>query len=209
MVTRLVETPSQTGGPYVHIGLAPHQAGFDIFENTFGNDLASDATVGERITIVGSVFDGSGTLVRDALLEIWQANAAGKYAHRLDPQDKAVDPAFRGWGRTGADFDSGVFEFHTVKPGPVEADGGRVQAPHICVVVFARGINVGLHTRLYFDDEAERNAADPVLASIEWETRRRTLVATRSERGGKTFYTFDIRLQNTPDGGAETVFFDI
>ncbi|RVW00306.1 protocatechuate 3,4-dioxygenase subunit alpha [Rhodococcus xishaensis] len=209
MVTRLVETPSQTGGPYVHIGLAPHQAGFEIFENNFGNSLVSDATVGERITIAGRVFDGSGTVVRDALLEIWQANAAGKYAHRLDPQDKAVDPAFRGWGRTGADFDSGVFEFHTVKPGPVEADGGRVQAPHICVVVFARGINFGLHTRLYFDDEAERNAADPVLASIEWETRRRTLVATRSERDGKTFYTFDIRLQSSPDGGAETVFFDI
>ncbi|WP_433609189.1 protocatechuate 3,4-dioxygenase subunit alpha [Prescottella agglutinans] len=209
MVTRFPETPSQTGGPYVHIGLAPQQAGFDVFENNFGNDLVSEATVGERITIEGRVFDGSGTLVRDALLEIWQANAAGKYAHRLDPQDKAVDPAFRGWGRTGADFDSGVFEFHTVKPGPVDADGGRVQAPHVCIAIFARGINVGLHTRAYFDDEAEHNAADPILSGIEWETRRETLVAKRSERDGKVFYTFDIRLQDTPDGGAETVFFDI
>lgn len=209
MVTRFPETPSQTGGPYVHIGLAPQQAGFDVFENNFGNDLVSEATVGERITIEGRVFDGSGTLVRDALLEIWQANAAGKYAHRLDPQDKAVDPAFRGWGRTGADFDSGVFEFHTVKPGPVAADGGRVQAPHVCIAILARGINVGLHTRAYFDDEAERNAADPILSGIEWETRRETLIAKRSERDGKVFYTFDIRLQDTPDGGAETVFFDI
>lgn len=209
MVTRFPETPSQTGGPYVHIGLAPQQAGFDIFENNFGNNLVSDATVGERITVEGRVFDGSGTLVRDALLESWQANAAGKYAHRLDPQDNAVDPAFRGWGRTGADFDSGVFEFHTVKPGPVAADGGRVQAPHICLVVFARGINVGLHTRVYFEDEAERNAADPILSGIEWEPRRQTLIAKRSERDGKVVYTFDIRLQDTPDGGAETVFFDI
>lgn len=209
MVTRFPETPSQTGGPYVHIGLAPQQAGFEIFENNFGNDLVADDTVGERITIEGRVFDGSGTLVRDALLEIWQANASGKYAHRLDPQDKQLDPTFRGWGRTGADFDSGVFEFCTIKPGPVEADGGRVQAPHICVVVFARGINVGLHTRIYFDDEAAANAADPVLGGIEWETRRETLIAKRSDRVGKVFYTFDIRLQDTPDGGAETVFFDI
>lgn len=209
MVTRFPETPSQTGGPYVHIGLAPHQAGFDVFENNFGNDLVSGDPLGERITIEGRVFDGSGTLVRDALLEIWQANAAGKYAHRLDPQDKAVDPAFRGWGRTGADFDSGVFEFHTVKPGPIAKDGGRAQAPHICVAIFARGINVGLHTRIYFDDEADRNAADPILSGIEWETRRRTLLAQRSKRDGKVFYTFDIRLQDTPDGGTETVFFDI
>lgn len=209
LATRFPETPSQTGGPYVHIGLAPQQAGFDIFEKNFDNNLVSDDTVGERITIEGRVIDGSGSPVRDALLEIWQANAAGKYAHHLDPQDKSIDPSFVGWGRTGADFESGVFEFQTTKPGPVEHSGDRVQAPHICFVIFARGINIGLHTRLYFDDQTELNAADPILSGIELHNRRSTLMANRRSEYGKTVYTFDIRLQDTPDGGAETVFFDI
>lgn len=209
LATRFPETPSQTGGPYVHIGLAPQQAGFEIFEKNFDNNLVSNDTVGERITIEGRVIDGSGSPVRDALLEIWQANAAGKYSHHLDPQDKSVDPSFAGWGRTGADFESGAFEFQTIKPGPVEHDGDRVQAPHICFVIFARGINIGLHTRLYFDDEPELNAADPILSGIELHNRRSTLIANRRSENGKTVYTFDIRLQDTPDGGAETVFFDI
>ncbi|WP_336882154.1 protocatechuate 3,4-dioxygenase subunit alpha [Rhodococcus globerulus] len=209
LATRFPETPSQTGGPYVHIGLAPQQAGFEIFEKNFDNNLVSDDTVGERITIKGRVIDGSGSPVRDALLEIWQANAAGKYSHHLDPQDKSVDPSFAGWGRTGADFESGVFEFQTIKPGPVEHNGDRVQAPHICFVIFARGINIGLHTRLYFDDETELNAEDPILSGIELHNGRSTLIANRRSENGKTVYTFDIRLQDTPDGGAETVFFDI
>ncbi|WP_336872909.1 protocatechuate 3,4-dioxygenase subunit alpha [Rhodococcus qingshengii] len=209
LVTRYPETPSQTGGPYVHIGLAPQQAGFDIFEKNFDKNLVSDKTIGERITVQGRVFDGSGTPVKDALLEIWQANAAGKYAHRLDPQDKTFDSAFLGWGRTGADFETGDFEFETIKPGSVEFDGRRVQAPHICFVIFARGINVGLHTRLYFDDEDELNAVDPILSGIELPTRRDSLIGRRRIEGGKTIYAFDIRLQDTPDGGSETVFFDI
>lgn len=98
----LPETPSQTAGPYVHIGLIPHQAGFDIFERNFSNVLVCDSTQGERIRIEGYVFDGSGTPLRDVLLEIWQANAAGPYNHRADRQEKPLDPAFRGWGRTGA-----------------------------------------------------------------------------------------------------------
>ncbi|MGX6508865.1 protocatechuate 3,4-dioxygenase subunit alpha [Rhodococcus sp. SJ-2] len=209
MVQRRPETPSQTGGPYVHIGLAPQQAGFDIFENNFGNVLVTDDTRGERITLEGRVFDGSGTPVRDVLIEIWQANATGKYAHPGDTQDKDVDPSFRGWGRTGGDFDTGVYTFETVKPGPVPGNNGHTQAPHVLMVLFARGINVGLHTRLYFDDEPDANAADPLLSSIEWEVRRDTLIATRSERDGKPVYTLDIRLQDTPDGGRETVFLDI
>src|ERR687885_2028114 len=94
----LKETPSQTAGPYVHIGLIPHQAGFDIFENNFGNVLVGPKKQGERIRIEGRVFDGSGTPVRDVLIEIWQANAAGKYNHPADRQEKPIDDSFRGWG---------------------------------------------------------------------------------------------------------------
>lgn len=206
------ETASQTGGPYVHIGLAPRQAGFDIYEKEFGNVLTTPATRGERIALEGRVFDGTGSLVRDVLIEIWQANADGKYAHPADRQDKPVDPAFRGWGRAGADFDTGVYRFDTIKPGAVAGRASAVQAPHICMILFARGINLGLHTRVYFSDEVAANGTDAVLNGIEWEVRRKTLIAQRSEPNGErgeVVYTFDVRLQDTPDGGAETVFFDI
>jgi len=195
-LTHFNETASQTGGPYVHIGLAPKQAGFDIFENNFGNRLAAQGTEGERITIEGRVFDGLGLPMKDVLLEIWQADAQGHYAHPADPKPSS----FRGWGRTGADFDTGLYAFETIKPGPVGD-----QAPHVAFWVVARGINVGLHTRLYFADESASNAKDPVLTGIEWEPRRRTLVAQRSLRDGKPVYTFDIRVQ----GEGETVFFDV
>lgn len=206
---RLPETASQTGGPYVHIGLAPKQAGFDIFEHNFGHELATAETRGERIAIEGRVFDGSGTLVRDVLVEIWQANADGKYAHPGDRRDLPLDPAFRGWGRAGADFETGVFRFDTIKPGRVPGPGGVAQAPHVCLVLFARGINVGLHTRLYFGDEEDANRTDPILTGIEWQVRRQTLIAPRADRDGVAVYSLDIRLQDTPDGGRETVFFDI
>ena len=137
-LTRYPETPSQTGGPYVHIGLAPQQAGFEIFDNNFGNVMVQPATLGERIRVEGRVFDGSGTLMRDVLIEVWQANAAGKYAHPADRQDKPLDPAFRGWGRTGADFDTGVFSFETIKPGQVVGANGQLQAPHICLILLDR-----------------------------------------------------------------------
>ncbi|WP_116141081.1 protocatechuate 3,4-dioxygenase subunit alpha [Trinickia diaoshuihuensis] len=206
---RLPETASQTGGPYVHIGLAPKQAGFDIFENNFGHELATAETRGERIAIEGRVFDGTGTLVRDVLVEIWQANADGKYAHPGDSRDLPIDPSFRGWGRAGADFETGIFRFDTIKPGALPGPGGTMQAPHVCIVLFARGINAGLHTRLYFGDEIEANRCDPVLTGIEWEVRRQTMIAPRTERDGVAVYSLDIRLQDTPDGGRETVFFDI
>jgi len=147
--------------------------------------------------------DGTGSPVKDVLLEAWQANAAGVYAHPESPG--AVEGGFRGWGRVITDFETGEWGFDTVKPGPVAGRNGTVQAPHINLWIVARGINLGLNTRLYFDDEAEANAADPVLTLIEWERRRATLIATRSERGGTPVYRFDITLQ----GGAETVFFDI
>ena len=202
----LQETPSQTAGPYVHIGLIPRQAGFDIFGRDFGNVLDGPDTEGERIRIEGRVFDGAGAVAKDVLLEIWQANAAGRYNHPADRQDKPLDPSFRGWGRTGTDFATGVYAFETIKPGPVVGrHGHKPMAPHVNVWLVSRGINIGLSTRLYFADEAEANAADPVLNIIEQPSRRETLIAPRTERDGLAVYTFDIRLQ----GDRETVFFDI
>lgn len=200
------ETASQTAGPYVHIGLAPHAAGFDIFENNFGPVLVNDNTKGERIRIEGRVFDGIGTVLKDVLIEIWQANAEGRYDHPADQQPgKAIDPNFRGWGRACTDFETGVYAFETIKPGTVAGRNGGFMAPHVNLWIVARGINLGLNTRLYFSDEAEANRKDAVLNLIEWEARRATLVAQRETADGHTVYRFDIRIQ----GDGETVFFDI
>ncbi len=202
----LRETASQTAGPYVHIGLAPEAAGFHIFEQNFGNVLVAPQTNGERIRVEGVVYDGSGTALRDVLIECWQANAAGKYNHPGDRQPgKAIDPHFRGWGRACSDFETGLYSFETIKPGVVTGRKGRPMAPHINLWIVARGINIGLNTRMYFSDEADANAKDPVLNLIEWEVRRKTLVAERQARDGKVVYRFDIRLQ----GEGETVFFDV
>ena len=196
----LKETPSQTAGPYVHIGLAPGAAGFEIYKRELGWDIAGPNAAGERIRVEGVVIDGTGSPVKDVLLEAWQANAAGVY-----PGTGAVEDGFRGWGRVITDFATGEWGFDTVKPGAVPGRNGARQAPHITLWIVARGINLGLTTRLYFEDEAEANAADPVLNLVEWEVRRKTLIATRSMRDGKPVYRFDIRLQ----GDGETVFFDI
>jgi protocatechuate 3,4-dioxygenase alpha subunit len=204
-INQLKETASQTAGPYVHIGLAPRQAGFDIFERDFSNVLTSPETRGERIRIEGRVIDGSGAPLRDALIEIWQANAAGRYSHPADRQEKPLDDSFRGWGRGCSDFETGVYSFETIKPGVVEGRSGREMAPHVNFWIAARGINTGLNTRMYFPDEEAANANDPVLKLIEWEARRKTLIAQREERSGDVVYRFDIRLQG-PD---ETVFFHI
>jgi protocatechuate 3,4-dioxygenase, alpha subunit len=204
-LTYLKETASQTAGPYVHIGLAPKEAGFDIFDRNFTNVLCGPKTKGERIRIEGRVIDGSGTPLRDVLLELWQANAAGKYNHPADRQKKALDPTFRGWGRACSDFETGVWAFDTIKPGAVEGRNRRPMAPHVNLWIVARGINIGLNTRMYFSDEQKANAADPVLNLIEWEVRRNTLIGKKETKGGKTVYRFDIHLQG-PD---ETVFFDV
>jgi protocatechuate 3,4-dioxygenase alpha subunit len=203
----LKETPSQTAGPYVHIGLIPHQAGFDIFEKNFSNVLVTPETKGERIRIEGRIFDGAGAPMRDILVELWQANAAGRYNHPADRQEgKALDEGFRGWGRTGTHFETGVFTFETVKPGSVVGrHGHKPMAPHVNLWLAARGINIGLATRMYFSDEREANAADPVLNIIEQPARRETLIGRREERAGEVVYVFDIYLQ----GERETVFFDI
>lgn len=201
----LRETASQTAGPYVHIGLIPHQAGFDIFETNFSNRLYGPKTKGEKIVIEGRVIDGAGMLVRDALIEIWQANASGRYNHPADMKDKPLDTDFRGWGRTGTDFQTGLWRFETVKPGPTAGREGATMAPHVNLWIVARGINIGLSTRMYFAEDAELNAKDPVLRAIELNVRRSTLLAKRSICDGNAVYTFDIVLQ----GENETVFFDI
>ena len=201
----LKETASQTAGPYVHIGLAPGAAGFDIYRNELGHDIAGPHAAGERIRIEGVVLDGTGAPVKDVLIEIWQADANGIHAHPGDPRSAEVAPGFRGWGRVIIDFDTGLWGFDTVKPGPVAGRDGRLMAPHISLWIVARGINIGLSTRLYFFDEAAANAADPVLGLIEQVHRRQTLIASLSLRDGKPLYRFDIRLQ----GDGETVFLDI
>lgn len=201
----LNETPSQTGGPYVHIGLLPQQAGIEVFEHNFDNNLTKNNPKGTRIRLEGQVFDGIGVPLRDVLVEIWQADANGVYPSQADFQDKQADPDFMGWGRAGADFKSGIWHFNTIKPGTVPGRKGTIQAPHINLVIFARGINMGLNTRVYFEDESEANAQDPILNGIEWEPRRKTLIAKRLERDGEIIYRFDIHIQ----GENETVFFDI
>lgn len=199
----LKETASQTAGPYVHIGLAPGAAGFDIYREELGWDITGPNAKGEKIRVEGQIFDGMGSPVKDVLIEIWQANADGHYAHPEGGGD--VEEGFRGWGRVITDFDTGEWGFDTIKPGPVMGRNGRLMAPHLNVWIISRGINIGLNTRMYFSDEEAANAADPVINLIEWEKRRATLIATRSDRDGTPVYRFDIRLQ----GDNETVFFDI
>jgi protocatechuate 3,4-dioxygenase alpha subunit len=201
----LKETASQTAGPYLHIGMMPSAAGIDVRKDEKLNVLAGSGVKGERIRLEGTVIDGEGCLVRDAQIEIWQANAAGKYAHPGDTQDKPVDPAFKGFGRVVTDFKTGLWWFDTIKPGSVLGRHGKPMAPHINVSIFARGINIHLNTRIYFEDEADANANDPVMKLIELAPRRETLIAKRQERDGQVVYRFDIRLQ----GEGETVFFDV
>lgn len=199
----LRESPSQTAGPYVHIGLAPGAAGFDIYRQELGRDIAGPNAQGERIRVEGLVIDGTGSPVKDVLIEVWQANAEGRYAH---PEGGGpVEEGFRGWGRVITDFATGEWGFDTVKPGTTRGRNVGVQAPHLNLWLVARGINVGLSTRMYFADEAEANARDPVLNLIEWERRRATLLAPRTMRSGTPVYRFEIRLQ----GEDETVFFDV
>lgn len=190
------ETPSQTAGPYVHIGLMPSATGNGrIYEREIGLSPIEEGAKGQIIDIVGSIFDGTGWALRDALVESWQADAAGIY-----PGQDGADPAVSGFCRLIADDASGEFRLRTVKPGPVPARGGVMQAPHISLWVVARGINIGLSTRLYFEDED--NSTDPLLARIEQRPRVQTLIAKKIDANQ---YRFDIRLQ----GEGETVFLDI
>ncbi|MDQ0473920.1 protocatechuate 3,4-dioxygenase subunit alpha [Labrys wisconsinensis] len=199
------ESPSQTAGPYVHIGCTPNRVEISgVWDEDLGLVMVGPETRGERILVEGHVIDGSGTPLRDAMVEIWQTDAAGLYNGHGETRGQA-DPAFSGWGRQPTDAVTGAFRFETVKPGRVPFLDGRLMAPHITFWIVARGINIGLHTRMYFGDEAAANAEDPVLARIEHKVRVPTLIAPRSDGAGLPTYTFDIRLQ----GHQETVFFDM
>jgi protocatechuate 3,4-dioxygenase, alpha subunit len=202
-VPTLKETPSQTAGPYVHIGLTPNFAEIKgIYPADPGSTMLTPDTVGERIIVSGRIIDGAGAPVADAVVEIWQADAEGGFAAPMGPNSNSA-PAFLGWGRQPVDG-QGVFSFETIKPGPVPGPDGRPMAPHVLLWIVARGINIGLQTRLYFEDEAEANAADFVLGKIPDPRRRATLIARREE-GAVPKYRLDIHLQ----GDDETVFFDV
>ncbi|MDK4740124.1 protocatechuate 3,4-dioxygenase subunit alpha [Rhizobium sp. LEGMi198b] len=197
----LKETPSQTAGPYVHIGLTPNYCEIGgIYDTDLGISMVNDKTLGERITLKGRILDGAGVPVKDAVVEIWQADSAGLYNSPAEMRGTA-DPNFTGWGRCPTSAEDGVFRFETVKPGRVPYKDGRRMAPHITLWIVARGINIGLHTRIYFPDEAEANAEDPLLARIEHRDRVATLIARKEG----SVYTFDVHLQ----GDKETVFLDV
>lgn len=197
----LKETPSQTAGPYVHIGLTPNHCEIGgVYDTDLGISMVNDKTHGERITVTGRILDGAGGLVKDAVIEIWQADSAGLYNSPSELRGTA-DPNFTGWGRCPTSAEDGVFRFVTIKPGRVPFKDSRKMAPHISFWIVARGINIGLHTRMYFPEETSANAQDPLLARIEHKDRLATLIATKEG----SVYTFDVHLQ----GDTETVFLDI
>lgn len=194
MAEKLIPTPSQTVGPFFHLALDRPDWG----------DLTREGAAGERIVVTGRVLDGDGAPVADACLELWQANAAGRYAHPDDTrQDRPLDPHFRGFGRVSTDAE-GRFRFVTIRPGAVPGRGNAWQAPHIAAAVFARGLLKQLVTRIYFADEPA-NDSDPVLSAIADPAVRATLIARRSTGAEPPTYRFDIILQ----GPGETAFFEI
>ena len=195
---RLKQTPSQTVGPFFAYGLTPEQYGYP-FRALAGASLVDDHTPGERIRITGRVLDADGAPVPDAMVELWQADGEGRYAHPADP--RASNLRFGGFGRCGTGTDpENRFAFETIKPGAI----GDGQAPHVNVILFMRGMLNHVFTRIYFGDEPA-NASDPVLAAVP-EERRDTLLAHCDESwSGITTYRFDIRMQ----GPRETVFFDV
>ena len=179
---------SQTIGPYLRIGLEWMQV----------EDMAPKGVAGERVSIRGRVVDGNGKPVNDAAVEIWQANSHGRYAHPEDKQDKPLEKAFRGYGRSLTD-DDGAFRFNTIKPGRVPGPDGKLQAPHLTVTIFMRGLLKHLQTRIYFPDDPA-NAEDPILALVAAE-RRSTMIARRSADG-------TLEWNAVLQGKNETVFFD-
>ena len=198
-LTQLKESPSQTAGPYVHIGCVPNFCDITgVYPEDLGARMVNAETKGERITVKGTIYDGTDTPLKDALVEIWQADAAGLYPGN-DPRG-AADPNFTGWGRQAGDYDTGEWQFDTIRPGAVPFPDGRMMAPHISLWIVARGINIGLNTRMYFPDAD--NSADPLLTRIEHQNRVATLIAEKETDG---VYRFDIYLQ----GEKETVFLDV
>jgi protocatechuate 3,4-dioxygenase alpha subunit len=193
-MSALGETPSQTVGPFFSIGLSGEGE----------NVLVSNGVKGERMRLVGRVLDGEGRPVGDALVELWQANSLGRYRHPDDTREELeLERAFTGFGRAATAFETGEFWFETVKPGQVPDPEGEMQAPHLNLIVQARGLNNPLFTRVYFPDEGEANQSDLILRMVP-KDRRDTLIAV-PESGDPPVYRFDIRLQ----GEGETVFLDV
>jgi len=192
-------TPSQTVGPFFKYGLTPSRQ--YAWNDAFTANLVTPDASGDRIRVEGTVYDGDGAPVPDCMLEVWQADAQGRFS---DPQDQRALPntAFRGFGRCGTDGE-GRYSFDTIKPGSVPDPDGKPQAPHLLLAVFARGMLRHLYTRIYFDGEAA-NGSDAVLALVPAD-RRATLIAKRQPGNGGAVYKLDLRLQ----GGEETVFFDV
>ena len=200
-------TPSQTVGPFFAYGLSPHSRctwqPSDIYDwkETVGANLVTPDASGTKVRIEGRVLDGDGMPINDAMLEIWQADAQGRYAH---PRDNPARPnsRFTGFGRSATDK-NGAYSFDTIKPGAVPGPNGKPQAPHIVFCIYSRGMLRQVYTRLYFYDEAA-NDGDPILTLVP-KDRRGTLIAHKEMRGDLAVYRFDIRVQ----GDGETVFFDI
>jgi len=188
----LPQTPSQTIGPFFKPSLI----------KSADETLARRESRGERVVIVGRVLDGDGAPVDDAMVEIWQANADGRYDHPDDLQEKLIDPHFHGFGRAATDRD-GCFRFDTIKPGPASGLGDTLQAPHVNVSLFARGLLKRLVTRIYFPDES-LNASDAILNAVP-SARRSTLIARVESMSPTLTFRFDIVLQ----GENETVFLDV
>jgi protocatechuate 3,4-dioxygenase alpha subunit len=188
----LIPTPSQTAGPYFHLGMTDTRP---------VNCIAAPQAKGERVWLTCRVIDGDGAPVNDAMIEVWQADAEGKYSHPDDVREKAADPAWFGFGRM-ATAEDGSCEFETIKPGRVPGSGSTLQAPHLNLAIFARGLLKQLYTRVYFAGDPA-NSEDPVIA-LAPPSRRGTLIA-RADPARPGHWLFDIHLQ----GEHETVFFDV
>ncbi|MGD2042198.1 MAG: protocatechuate 3,4-dioxygenase subunit alpha [Acidimicrobiia bacterium] len=193
MSEKLGQTPSQTVGPYFAMRIA--QDGENVLPVPEG---------AERIVISGKVLDADGNHVEDALVETWQANPAGRYNHPDDQRDLSLSEGFTGFARAKTDFETGEYRVETVKPGPVPDPEGEPQAPHISLIIQARGMLNPVFTRIYFSDEPEANDHDLVMRRVPAE-RRKTLIAEAVAGSDPREYRFDIKLQ----GDNETVFFDV
>lgn len=193
MSQKLGQTPSQTPGPYFAMRIAAE-----------GENVLPVPEGAERIVISGKVLDADGDHVEDALVEMWQANPAGRYNHPDDQRDLCLSEGFSGFARAKTDFETGEYRVETVKPGPVPDPEGEPQAPHISLIIQARGMLNPVFTRIYFSDEPEANDHDLVMRKVPAE-RRETLIAKAVDGSDPMEYRFDIKLQ----GDKETVFFDV
>ena len=199
---KLKQTPSQTAGPYLHIGFLPEEVGINSsLSRELNNLILSEKTEGTRIEISGKIYDGNNEVLKDALVEIWQVDSNGNYQSRLTKKNK-YDKNFSNWGRTSCDFNTGLWKFNTIKPGIVQLNKSEILAPHIWLWIVARGINLGLYTCMYFSDENTLNKLDRNLKKLNNNNNLQSLFAVYTE---KYKYEFNIHLQ----GAKETIFFNV